>query len=216
MAEPGTLELTANTQGYQHALLSFAGSAVAAHSHFVFDTEEEARAFLAFTLNRGVADFGPPAGRLLLVNGTPAGLLAVLSPQLLQQRRITSALAVARHDRYGKDRALRERLQLGARALCNVRDDTAYLSCLAIDGRFAGQGLGRWLLRQAHSEAARLGLSGVMLDVAAENRRAINLYTRSGYTEVGRASVQDAATGRSVTFCHLAVDLPSGESADSE
>jgi ribosomal protein S18 acetylase RimI-like enzyme len=213
-ADGAALVLTLELGAHGDAFLSLAASAVAAYSGFVFDTAEEAHALRAYLLRRGGADFAPPAGRLLLVDGVPAGVLAVLSPDLVRQRRLAAALALVREPRYADDAVLRQRLDLAASTLHAVRQNEAYLACIAVGERFAGRGLGRWLLCEALAEARRLGLPRLVLEVAEDNRRAIDLYTRAGFREVGRASVADPSTGRTLAFRHLAADVPGPSSPD--
>jgi ribosomal-protein-alanine N-acetyltransferase len=63
----------------------------------------------------------------------------------------------------------------------------ARLSSIAVAARAAGSGLGRRLMDEAEAECWRRGCDRLRLEVRADNRRAIDLYLRNGYREVGRS-----------------------------
>lgn len=55
-----------------------------------------------------------------------------------------------------------------------------------IGSRRPGQGIGRALLAWAEDQARRGGAERMLLEVREDNHRARTLYSRSGYTEIGR------------------------------
>jgi ribosomal protein S18 acetylase RimI-like enzyme len=61
----------------------------------------------------------------------------------------------------------------------------ARLYSIGVAPEAAGHGLGHRLLRQAETEAARLGRDRLRLEVSRNNPRAIRLYRRSGYHGFG-------------------------------
>lgn len=70
------------------AFLRLAALASAAHDQFAFRDVAAARRFYEELCHCGGADFAPPAGRLMLVNGRPAGMFAVVAPAALKRSRL--------------------------------------------------------------------------------------------------------------------------------
>jgi ribosomal-protein-alanine N-acetyltransferase len=62
----------------------------------------------------------------------------------------------------------------------------AEVQTVAVDPGRQGEGLGRRLLAALLAEARDRGCKDVFLEVRADNPRAIELYRRSGFEEVGR------------------------------
>jgi len=62
----------------------------------------------------------------------------------------------------------------------------ADVQTLAVDPDRQGEGLGRRLLDALLAEARDRGCATVFLEVRADNERAIELYRRSGFEEIGR------------------------------
>jgi ribosomal protein S18 acetylase RimI-like enzyme len=71
----------------------------------------------------------------------------------------------------------------------DVPEDAGYVHGLAVRRDFAGQGLGRELLRWAEERAALSGKEYLRLDCLAENRRLNEYYERAGFRRRGRARV---------------------------
>ena len=71
----------------------------------------------------------------------------------------------------------------------NVPEDAGYVHGLAIRRDFAGQGLGRELLRWAEDRAAASGKRYLRLDCVAENRALNEYYRRAGFVYCGRVMV---------------------------
>ncbi|ORZ31705.1 acyl-CoA N-acyltransferase [Catenaria anguillulae PL171] len=65
----------------------------------------------------------------------------------------------------------------------------AYVKAIAVDSEFRGKGIGNMLLAHAHAMVAGLGFTSISLHVAANNRRAKQLYERVGYVEDAEKSV---------------------------
>lgn len=63
--------------------------------------------------------------------------------------------------------------------------DEAHLLNIAVDPTQQGRGLGRQLLQALLEKAAARSCSTVFLEVRAGNRRAIDLYNRAGFNEIG-------------------------------
>ncbi len=64
--------------------------------------------------------------------------------------------------------------------------DEAHLLNVAVRAELQGRGLGRFLLRSAVSCARELGLASVLLEVRPSNPRALEIYRRFGFAQIGR------------------------------
>jgi ribosomal-protein-alanine N-acetyltransferase len=64
--------------------------------------------------------------------------------------------------------------------------DEAHLLNLAVSAVRQGQGLGRLLLNQAVACARGLGMESVLLEVRPSNTRALEIYQRYGFQQIGR------------------------------
>ncbi|WP_328443159.1 GNAT family N-acetyltransferase [Amycolatopsis sp. NBC_00438] len=70
-----------------------------------------------------------------------------------------------------------------------------YLSHLAVDRRFAGRGVGTWLLDEAEREAVRRGKVWLRLDAWKTNTRLHAYYLRHGFRPVRIADVPGRGSG---------------------
>jgi ribosomal protein S18 acetylase RimI-like enzyme len=200
-------QLRCEVDGLVEEYLALDASAAAAYYEFVYDRPERGAAVQRALFERGAAESGAPATRLLVVGGRAAGLWAVLPHALVQRRRLAAAMAVARDPGLRVDDGTAERARLAGRTLVRVQEDDAYLARIAVSPDFAGRGLGGELLERALAEARALGARRCVLDVAVGNTRALALYRRAGFGEVGRAEVTDPVSGRSLGHLHLALPL---------
>lgn len=64
--------------------------------------------------------------------------------------------------------------------------DEAHLLNVAVAAPWQGQGLGRFLLNQSVACARGLGMESMLLEVRPSNVRALEIYRRYGFTEIGR------------------------------
>ena len=64
--------------------------------------------------------------------------------------------------------------------------DEAHLLNVAVAGGRQGQGLGHLLLNQAVACARGLGMASVLLEVRPSNTRALHIYERYGFQQIGR------------------------------
>ena len=64
--------------------------------------------------------------------------------------------------------------------------DEAHLLNVAVSAEMQGEGLGRFLLNQAVACARGLGMESVLLEVRPSNTRALEIYRRYGFAEIGR------------------------------
>ena len=64
--------------------------------------------------------------------------------------------------------------------------DEAHLLDVAVAGERHGAGLGRWLLDTLCARARAMGAESVLLEVRPSNARALHVYQRYGFKEIGR------------------------------
>lgn len=64
--------------------------------------------------------------------------------------------------------------------------DEAHLLNVAVAQEWQGQGLGRFLLNQSVACSRGLGLESMLLEVRPSNTRALELYERIGFEQIGR------------------------------
>lgn len=64
--------------------------------------------------------------------------------------------------------------------------DEAHLLDVAVSGERQGSGLGRWLLDRIATRSRAMGMTSVLLEVRPSNERALQVYGRYGYTQIGR------------------------------
>ena len=184
--------------------LQLARLASAAHDQFAFRASADADDFYAELYRKGAADFAPPAGRLLLVDDEPAGMYALVEPELLRRRRLMGGVVIARAQRSRPDPALAERLRRASMTLAKPLPTDGYLSRLAVHPTMAGRGIGRALLAEVLAATRAAGLERCVLEVADGNERASALYRASGFVDIGEASTTDPETGQRLGYLHMA------------
>jgi|SRR5271165_2958602 len=90
----------------------------------------------------------------------------------------------------GETNTLVHRLRLGRKtigfAVSRIGADEAEILSIAIDPRCRGQGLSRNLLLTHLGHLAGRGVRTIFLEVEENNRPALGLYKRAGFTVVGR------------------------------
>ncbi|WP_296944769.1 ribosomal protein S18-alanine N-acetyltransferase [uncultured Massilia sp.] len=64
--------------------------------------------------------------------------------------------------------------------------DEAHLLDVAVAGERHGTGLGRFLLDRIAARAREQGMGSILLEVRPSNERALHVYRRYGYAEIGR------------------------------
>ena len=65
---------------------------------------------------------------------------------------------------------------------------TAFVSNVSVLSEFRSKGIGRQLLSECHREVSRQGAATISLEVSAENRFAIEWYSKIGYTLISGES----------------------------
>ncbi|ALK96662.1 GCN5 family acetyltransferase [Massilia sp. WF1] len=76
--------------------------------------------------------------------------------------------------------------QLAGYFLLMYAVDEAHLLDVAVSGERQGSGLGRYLLDRIVARARAMGMGSILLEVRPSNGRALQVYERYGYTQIGR------------------------------
>jgi ribosomal-protein-alanine N-acetyltransferase len=63
--------------------------------------------------------------------------------------------------------------------------DEAHLLNITVAASLHGKGIGRWLLDQAGREAREQGMHSMLLEVRPSNQRALHVYQRYGFVQIG-------------------------------
>jgi ribosomal protein S18 acetylase RimI-like enzyme len=193
----------ADVGAFEEEFLALEAAASAPYSRFVFDSEARAAEARAVLWARGLCEFSPPAGRLFLLDGRPAGMIAALTGRELARRRLAAGVALATSELLAADPALRDRLRLAGRTLLKAAPDDFYLSRIATHRWARGRGVGAALLERVLEEGRRTGCPRCVLEVAPESAAAAALYARFGFREVDRRVAEDPASGRRLEYAHL-------------
>ncbi len=192
---------------YQAQFLALEYSASAPYGQFVFGDDSYALEVRDYLYAAGACEFAPPDGRLALVEGRPAGMIACLTGELLRDYRLQAAEELAESRFLRRDPDLSRRLQLASTTLLRPGDDDFYLSRIAVDPDVRGHGIGNRLLEQVLAEARLYSCRCCVLEVAPSAIAALGLYAKHGFAETGRARVEDPQTRRVLEYVHMANPL---------
>jgi ribosomal protein S18 acetylase RimI-like enzyme len=175
-----------------------------AYSTFVFNTDTEADEFWRLLFERGVAEFSPPYGRLVVEDGRTVGMMACLDQQDLRTVRIRSAVELTRAGFFSARRDVERRVRLAGQALMTPQPGDFYLSRLAVAADARSRGVGSRLAAECEAEAASHGCTRLTLDVSADNQLAVRFYEKRGFSRIGLSKVVDQETGRRLEYVHMA------------
>lgn len=184
------------------AYLELERLATDAYAGFVYADAEEASRVQRVLLERDAAEFAPPYGQALVEGDRVLGMFAALTGAELQRRRLKATFALARSGALTPES--RARAQLAATTLLKVEPDDLYLASIAVAPAARSRGVGRRLLADVLATAERRGSRRVVLEVAAGNTTARALYAKEQMVQLGEQQCQDAATGRMLSYVHLA------------
>jgi ribosomal protein S18 acetylase RimI-like enzyme len=71
-----------------------------------------------------------------------------------------------------------------------VENDEYFISNIAVLSAYQGKGLGKYLLSQAEKTAREQGFKKISLTVDVENKRALSLYTRTGFDVIETVEIK--------------------------
>jgi ribosomal protein S18 acetylase RimI-like enzyme len=128
------------------------------------------------------------------VEGSPVGGYVAVDGHELASCRIADALAALADAREDRD-LVRARIEGSRRLFTPVPEDAFYLSKLGVLGPYRERGFARGLLGRFLEQGHEHGYGRFRLDVAAGNRRAIDLYRLAGFEAVSEAALPDVGLG---------------------
>ena len=82
-------------------------------------------------------------------------------------------------------------------------DSDFYVSRFAVKDGERGTGIAQRLLAEIEERALASGCDHVALEVSTQHARAIRFWTRSGFQQVGRASVRDPERDLTLEYLHM-------------
>ena len=177
------------------------------YNRFAYRDHEQFDMIRRFLFERGLCEFCPPFGRVLIDDGRVVAMMACLSTEDLVRCRLLVALALSQLDSFRQDKALQQRLWLARRILIKPQPGDFYLARIAIVNSMRRRGIGRYLLGQCESEARKCGCRRVILEVDPGNDSAVSLYRKACLQDGAVCSVTDPETGRSLKYLHMAKTL---------
>lgn len=200
------MQITAELAGWEATYLALEARASEPYAAFVYEDEAEAERVQRLLFDRDVGDLARGFGRLALVDGAPAGMLAAIPGDQLGKARLKAALVLRKAGVFEVPGTAR-RSSLAGQTLAKVAPDDLYLSRIAVAEGFRGRGIGNGLLVHYEAEARRLGAHRLVLEVSPTHREALRLYERAGFAITGGGEAEDAATGRRLVYHHMTKPL---------
>jgi ribosomal protein S18 acetylase RimI-like enzyme len=204
-----SLTLTPNIERDRARYLELERAASRPYGEFVYGGDGLHAAVHEYLLDGGAAEFSPPEGKLVIVDGEVVGMCASLPCSLLRQRRARAAYLLARSPFIASDADLRRRIHLAAGTLVRPADNEVYLRRIAIAPAARGRGLASAVLARLLREARAVGAARYVLEVAPTNTAAVALYGRHGFVPIDERSVTDGRTGRVLSYLHMVCTLGS-------
>lgn len=196
------MQITAELGGCEATYLALEARASEPYAAFVYEDRAEAERVQRLLFDRDVGDLARSFGRLAMVDGAPAGMLACIPGDQLVKTRLKAALVLRKAGVFDAPGTAR-RSSLAAQTLAKVAPDDLYLSRIAVAEHHRGRGIGKDLLVHYEAEARRLGARRLVLEVSPLHREAVRLYERAGFAITGGGEAEDAATQRRLVYHHM-------------
>ena len=198
---------TAECAAHREELLELEAAASSPYTSFTYGDAAQAHAVAALLLDRGVAEWCPPACELLVSGRECVGFYAALDDAMLRRRRLGAALVLSKSDRLRTDTALADRLRLAGTTLMRAQPGDWYLSRVAVAPRARGAGHGRRLVDRYLEVGRAKGLRRAILEVAPGSDGAVRLYEAVGFRTLDERSCVDPGTRRELRYRHMVLDL---------
>lgn len=212
MSEP-RLEVRSDLMEHESAYLALELEISRSYYGFVCDAADDAQRWQAGLFRAANSEFGPPWARVLVADGSLAGIYSAIPGAQLSRLRLLSGIALLRNQRAWGN-AMQERLRLVGQTSLQPSASDFYLSRFGIHPAMRGLGLGMWLLERVIAHAAELGLRRCVLEVDRDNAVAIRLYERAGFIPLSEHSVADPASRRRWERLSMSRSVSSAESGD--
>lgn len=197
------LTLTGDVAAHRQAHLDLVAAAKEAYARFVFDDMAQARRVQAWLLDEGVAEYGAPWCHFA-VDGSAAGLYAAAPSESLRKVRLRAAARIWKSPLLASERAVLDRMAAAGRARATLLDGDFYLSVMAVAPDRRRAGVGRFLMHALERDARASNRARIVLEVSADNRAAIDLYSACGFDQIAEGLADDPDGRRSLRLLHLA------------
>lgn len=203
------MEVSTRINFDQETFLHLEGQASEPYNRFTYRDYAEFDMIRSFLFARGLCEFCPPFGRVLVDGGRVVAMMACLSAEDLLRCRALAALAISQLDYFRQDKSLQQRLRLASTTLIRPETGDFYLARIAVERSMGRRGMGRYLLEHCESEARKRDHRRLILEVDPGNDRALSLYRRLSFQDGVIYRVTDPDTGRSLEYLHMAKSLQS-------
>lgn len=201
------MEITSDFESHTATFLELEYQASEPYTRFVFSSPEQALAVRRFLYAKGLCEFSPPYGRLVMDDGRAIGMIAHSTFGETNRSRLRAAFALSKSQFFEQDVSLQARLRLAGGALLKLRPNDFYLSRIAVHEDARGSGVGGFLMSHFELEARRRKCLRLVLEVCSVNEGAVRLYQRQQFEEVDVCRVVAPDDGRSLEYIHMAKSL---------
>jgi ribosomal protein S18 acetylase RimI-like enzyme len=204
-----TMQLSTDINFDRETFLGLEYQASESYNRFAYRDYEQFDMIRCFLFERGLCEFCPPFGHLLVDDRRVVAMMACLSAEDLVRCRIRAALAISQLDYFRQDRKLQQRVRLASTALIKPKKEDFYLARIAVVKTLSRHGIGRYMLGQYEAEARKLGCRRLILEVDPHNEAAVSFYRQASFQSHAAYTVTDPNSGRSLEYLHMAKVLPS-------
>jgi ribosomal protein S18 acetylase RimI-like enzyme len=191
--------------GHVEELLELEFLASQPYSSFVYDTEAEAKAIARYLVEAGVGEVA--SAQVVFDQETVAGVISFMDGTELRATRTAAAMSLVRGRKIDPRGDVRERMLLAAETLIDVGEADLYLSRIAVDQPTRRRGTATWMMNEYEDAGRRRGKGRLVLEVSPTHEAALRLYERCGFEPIGERTIQDPASGRTLTYRHMSKAL---------
>jgi ribosomal protein S18 acetylase RimI-like enzyme len=174
------------------------------YNRFTYEDYKEFQMIRCYLFERGLCEFSPPFGQLVVDGSRVVAMMAYLSANDLVRCRIRAALAISRLDYFRHNRELQQRVRLASTTLIKPSIGDFYLARIAVAKDLCRRGIGFYILGQCEAEARKRGCRRLILEVDSHKQRAVSLYQKACFQEYATYAVKDPNSGRSLQYSHMA------------
>jgi len=203
---PPEFRLVPATSEHTEALLQLQGAAVKAYDDFVYvDSQIADEAHRVLVLANAGEFLQPYASVALSADDVVVGMIARLTGRELRSARMRATRALQKAGFFARWPEVAKRMSAASVAMAKVDASDYYLSRIAVSPATQGRGLGSLLMEEYFRSGKLENAERALLEVSADNDRALRLYARLGFEEIGRSEA--SSDGRVLCYAHLARSL---------
>lgn len=201
------MEVTRDVARFADFCLEVELAAADAYLRFVYDNIDRARALLRYLGEKQLLESSAPFGHVLVHDGAPLAMAAVLPGAELRKLRMRVALAMQKAGDLRPDDVTMKRIQLAHGVLLRPEDSDFYLSRIGVAPGARGSGAAPLIANFITCEAKIRGFTRATAEVHPANIPMMKLMCEKvGWHPIGEHSVTDPVTGRSLQYSHLVKD----------